>query len=176
MAAIMAKRKTGRLKLFQWALMAGMVVFILTACGSKQTAGPGEDARNGGTTLGLQVARTASSQIGKPYKYGGASPQDGFDCSGIIYWAYGQHGVRVPRVSAEQFKTGQAVSRDKLAPGDIMVFGEASIPFHAGIYTGDNKFVHSLGTGHKVRIESLNTPPWNQMFMTGRRVITEQHR
>ena len=124
------------------------------------------------TSSGTGVARTAATQIGRPYRSGGASPQRGFDCSGLVYWAYGQHNVQVPRATTGQAKAGKSISRSGLMPGDIVVFKEPSGPnqLHTGIYTGNNNFVHSPNSRSSVRIDSLNTSHWRKAFVSGRRV------
>ena len=71
---------------------------------------------------GSKVLRTAMSQYGAKYKYGKASPSDGFDCSGLIFWAYGKHGITVPRHTAAQSKAGKWVAARNARQGDIVVF------------------------------------------------------
>ena len=72
------------------------------------------------------IVRTASSQEGKQYRMGGASPSRGFDCSGLIWWAYRQNGLKVPRVTVDQARAGYAVPKSSPRPGDIMVFRTSS--------------------------------------------------
>lgn len=123
--------------------------------------------------LGLKVARTASTQIGRPYRSGGETPNKGFDCSGLIYWSYLQNGVKVPRVTTDQARAGRSVPRNKLQPGDIVVFRARSGPngLHTGIYTGQGKFIHSPNSRSKVRVDALSTPYWAKTFMTARRIV-----
>lgn len=125
------------------------------------------------STLGSRIVRTASTQIGKPYRSGGDSPSKGFDCSGLIYWSFLQNNVTVPRVTTAQARAGQPVSRNSLRPGDILVFRTASSPngLHTGIYVGQGKFIHSPNRRSKVRVDSLSTPIWAKSFLTGRRII-----
>ena len=68
---------------------------------------------------GSKVLRTAMSQYGAKYKYGKASPSDGFDCSGLIFWAYGKHGITVPRHTAAQSKAGKWVAARNARQGDL---------------------------------------------------------
>ena len=95
------------------------------------------------------IVRTASSQEGKQYRMGGASPSRGFDCSGLIWWAYRQNGLKVPRVTVDQARAGYAVPKSSPRPGDIMVFRTSSGPrgLHTGIYAGNNTFIHSPSRG-----------------------------
>lgn len=126
------------------------------------------------STLGVKVVRTASTQIGKPYRSGGESPSRGFDCSGLIYWSFRQNGVPVPRVTTEQARAGRPVSRNNLQPGDIVVFRTSSSPhgLHTGLYAGQGKFIHSPNRRSKVRVDSLSTPAWAKSFLTARRIVS----
>ena len=144
--------------------------FLLTACGSK---GFKSKYSRYSKTKGYAVAKTAQSQIGRYYRYGGSSPKTGFDCSGLIMWAYKKHGITVPRVTSGQAKTGYKVSYKKARPGDIVVFRSSgtSSGYHTAMHVGNNKFVHSPRTGAKVRIESLNSTYWKPRLHSIRRVI-----
>lgn len=120
-----------------------------------------------------KVVKTAYSQMGKKYRSGGASPQKGFDCSGLIWWAYRQHGVNVPRITTDQAKTGHAVPKAKPRPGDIVVFRTGNSPrgLHTGIYAGGGSFIHSPRSGERVRMESLDIPYWKSKLIAVRRVV-----
>lgn len=117
------------------------------------------------------VARTACSQMGKKYCPGGASPQKGFDCSGLVWWSYRQHGVNVPRITTDQARAGKKISRKQIKAGDIMVFRVNRSPrgLHTGLYAGDNQFIHSPSSGKRVRIDSLD-PYWRDKLIAIRRV------
>ena len=119
---------------------------------------------------GTSVVRVARSQTGVPYRTGGTSPQRGFDCSGLIYWVYQQHGVAVPRVAKSQALFGNRVSAGALRPGDIVAF-RVNGDYHTGIYSGNGKFIHSPKAGSRVREESINTNYWSDRFVGGRRVL-----
>lgn len=109
-----------------------------------------------------KVVRTAYTQVGKKYRSGGASPQKGFDCSGLVWWSYDQNGIKVPRRSIEQAKTGKKISKKSAQPGDIVIFRINQSPsgLHTGIYAGDGKFIHSPSSGKQVCLESLRAPSW----------------
>lgn len=109
-----------------------------------------------------KIVRTAYAQVGKRYRPGGASPQKGFDCSGLVWWSYRQNGIKVPRRSTEQAKTGKKIPRRSAQPGDIVVFRTSQSPsgLHTGIYAGDGKFIHSPSSGKQVCLESLSAPSW----------------
>ena len=119
---------------------------------------------------GADIAATAKSQLGKPYRRGGISPRQGFDCSGLVYWACAQHGIAVPRTSKEQADVGHKVTRSALRPGDIVVFKSLWSGYHSGIYLGQGRFIHSPRPKTRVRIESLDLDYWKKRFVEGRRV------
>ncbi|MDX6568379.1 MAG: hypothetical protein QOH15_957 [Gaiellales bacterium] len=113
----------------------------------------------------------ASQFIGTAYHFGGASPATGFDCSGLAQYAYGQSGVTLPRVAADQYKVGQPVDRASLAPGDLVFFQDSTgyIP-HEGIYLGNDQFLQAPHTGDVVKISSLDDPYYAGQFAGGRRM------
>ena len=119
------------------------------------------------------VAETARTQLGVRYHWGGASPQDGFDCSGLIYWAFAQHGIILPRVSWEQYRVGREVYGRDLRPGDLVffrIYGN-SRSLHVGIMTAPGVFIHSPKAGGVVSESSLNNPFWKKHFIGGKRVM-----
>jgi cell wall-associated NlpC family hydrolase len=113
------------------------------------------------------VVGVAMSQLGTPYVWGGMSP-GGFDCSGLIAWAYSQVGVSLPHHAASQYNYGAPVSRDELQPGDLVFFDGLG---HAGIYVGGDSFIHAPHTGDVVKISSLNDS-WYASTWVGARRIT----
>lgn len=147
-------------------LLIGVIgVTSLEAC-SKKPIG----ATPAGSAKGSAVCRSARSQIGVKYKYGRASPKEGFDCSGLLYWAFKQHGVSLPRTAQGQSAAGHWIQKSKLAPGDIVVF-KISSGYHTGLYIGNNKFIHAPKAGDKVREESMGVEYWSKRYYTGRRVL-----
>ncbi|MDR1125374.1 MAG: C40 family peptidase [Deltaproteobacteria bacterium] len=116
------------------------------------------------------LCRTARSQVGTRYKYGGSTPKTGFDCSGLLVWAYKQHGLSIPRTAKAQSSAGRSVQRNKLAPGDIVVFRIKS-GYHTGMYTGNNRFIHSPRSGSSVREDQLDSSYWKKAYTGARRLI-----
>ncbi|MEP7334142.1 MAG: NlpC/P60 family protein [Actinomycetota bacterium] len=98
------------------------------------------------------VVGIAMRYLGVPYKWGGASPSTGFDCSGFIMYVYAQIGVSLPHYTGSQYAMGTPVSRDQLAPGDLVFFDGLG---HNGIYIGGNNFIHAPHTGDVVKISSM---------------------
>ncbi|MBN2410022.1 MAG: C40 family peptidase, partial [Candidatus Aminicenantes bacterium] len=104
-----------------------------------------------------QLVTTAERFMGAEYSWGGASSRDGFDCSGLARAIYQLNGLNLPRSSAEQFRAGTAVPKDRLLKGDLVFF--AASPnhtiSHVGIYVGESAFIHAPGKDRKVRKDSL---------------------
>jgi cell wall-associated NlpC family hydrolase len=113
------------------------------------------------------VVGVALSQLGTPYVWGGAAP-GGFDCSGLVMWAYAQVGVSLPHSSYAQYGYGVPVSRDQLQPGDLVFFDGLG---HVGIYIGGGQFVHAPHTGDVVKISSLGESWYSAMFVGARRIL-----
>jgi cell wall-associated NlpC family hydrolase len=118
------------------------------------------------------AALQARFAIGTPYRYGGSSPQTGFDCSGLVAHVYERAwGMALPRSTVGQRHVGHAVKRAQLLPGDLVFYNTRNRPFsHVGIYLGDGQFVHAPRRGQRVRIESVDTPYWRARFDGARRL------
>lgn len=115
----------------------------------------------------------AHSAIGTPYVLGGSAP-GGFDCSGLVRWAYNSVGVKLPRTAREQSVIGEKINDpDKMRAGDIVAFHHPKRGYHTGIYVGDGKFIHSPRKRTRVRINSLQDPYFNSTFLGARRVSLE---
>jgi len=111
----------------------------------------------------------AMGLVGTPYRYGGNTVEGGFDCSGLIAYVYRQSaGVATPRTVAQLAGFGDLVSREELRSGDLVIFGGVR-PTHAGIYVGENRFVHAPSTGGEVRLERIDGPYWSRLKMEMRR-------
>ena len=142
----------------------------LAGCGKSVVSG-GETTRQGKIS-GPAVVSTARSQLGVPYKYGGVSPKTGFDCSGLIYWSYGQYGFSVPRQASGQASAGKAVQKSQLQQGDIVVFRiSGRNGLHTGLYSGNGRFIHSPSSGKKIREDSINDDYWKRRYVSARRVL-----
>jgi len=105
-----------------------------------------------------EIVSTAKSFIGVPYRWGGASPEYGFDCSGLSMAVYHLNGLNLPRSSNAQWQVGSPVNRSQLSKGDLVFFatsGGGKIS-HVGIYAGGDKFIHAPGVNERIRVDSLS--------------------
>ena len=117
------------------------------------------------------VLQRAFALLGTPYRWGGSSPDGGFDCSGLVGYVFRSIGVDLPRVSRAMANEGVAITdRTALAEGDLVFFGRRGRVDHVGIYVGDGKFLHAPRTGRDVTVSSLTSGYWAQKYMEARRV------
>ncbi len=108
--------------------------------------------------------------VGTPYRYGGNTPDTGFDCSGLIGYIYQTlAGVASPRTVSMLKDWGQPVVSTNIRTGDLVLFVEGGVPTHAGIYVGGGRFVHAPSTGGKVRLDDLNSKYWMTQEVAFRR-------
>jgi cell wall-associated NlpC family hydrolase len=119
----------------------------------------------GGTT-GVQAVRIALQFLGVPYRWGGADPISGFDCSGLAMYVYAQLGISLTHYTGSQFEEGRPVVPWALQPGDLLFFHpSARGPQHEGIYIGGGRFVQAPHTGDVVKISSLAEPTYSAGFV-----------
>ena len=124
-------------------------------------------------SLVKNVLQRAFSLLGTPYRWGGSSPESGFDCSGLVGYVFRTIGIDLPRVSRAMADEGTKVaSRDALAEGDLVFFGKRGHIDHVGIYVGEGKFLHAPRTGRDVTVSSLTTGYWSQKYLEARRLAT----
>lgn len=116
----------------------------------------------------------AMQYLGYRYTYGGASPSTGFDCSGLTSYVAKHFGYRIGRSAADQLSAGTYVSRADLQPGDIVLFertySSSARATHAGIYIGNNQFIHAANSRTGVVIGDLNSSYYSSRFVCGRRL------
>lgn len=112
----------------------------------------------------------ALALVGSPYAAGGASPEVGFDCSGLVAYVYARAlGRNLPRNTFDLARSGAAVSDPQ--PGDLLFYNTQRRPFsHVGIYLGESRFVHAPSTGGAVRIENMRLAYWAKRFDGARRI------
>lgn len=131
-------------------------------------------------TAKLTAMNKLLSQMGKPYRWGGMSPNTGFDCSGLIYYAY-KDVVRIhmPRTANEMYHLRDAapVKKGELESGDLVFFhiSNRGAADHVGVYLGNGRFIQSPRTGSDIRISYLNEDYWQDHYVGARRVVTPKN-
>lgn len=153
------------MRICRWLLLLVSVISLL-ACAGPQTVSRSVEKPVPvvvpPSTAAPTVIGTARQMLGAPYRYGGTSP-GGFDCSGLVNYAYRSAGIRIPRTSSEQFQQSNRVSLQDLQPGDLLFF-RLSPPkiSHVAIYDRDGRFIHAPSSGKRVSYASLDNPYWRK--------------
>jgi cell wall-associated NlpC family hydrolase len=156
---------------------------LLAACGRKDTrpappvAGPATRdwpvvAPNDPAAANAVLMR-AISLVGTPYRYGGNTPEGGFDCSGLVNYVFRDMlDLRLPRTSRELAAyQGPRIEPHRLATADLVFFGSGGQVTHVGIYVGEGRFVHAPSTGGTVRLDHLDGSYWRRNYSGARRVL-----
>jgi len=150
----------------RWYLVWTLLLILLAGCaGTAQV----EQSAVGSVIPGAggkdEVVASARRVIGAHYQFGGASPQQGFDCSGLVQYSYAQAGLQAPRTVSQQKR--QATPRDlvNLQPGDLLFFDTRYKGGHVGIFAGNGQFIHAPSSGGRVRIDQLDDPYWRRRIV-----------
>jgi len=116
------------------------------------------------------IVRTAKRFIGVPYQWGGTSPHEGFDCSGLAMVAYQLNGLQLPRTSRAQYHAGQPTKKDQIKPGDLVFFNKqlGRRVSHVGIYAGNGSFIHAPREGEVITTTSLSNRYFRRRFVGAR--------
>jgi len=153
----------------------GLLVGVAIGFGSRTVATVSPPATVEGDAA--DIVRTALGALGRPYEWGGTAA-NGFDCSGLVQYAYGEHGIRLPRRAREQADAGSEVTPvvEALRPGDILLFSaeRGAGVTHVGLYAGEGKFIHSAGEAVKLSLLDPHDPDgayWLARWVGARRVI-----
>lgn len=125
-----------------------------------------------------QVIFQLQKQIGKPYVWGGQTPEQGFDCSGLVFYAFNPVLSRnLPRTANGMFqdRTLRPVRQEKLRRGDLVFFNINQRPGadHVGVYIGDGQFIEAPRTGLNIRVSQLSDAFWQDHYLGARRILTE---
>ena len=119
-------------------------------------------------TLGQRAARIAVKAVGVPYRWGGSSPSTGFDCSGLVSWAYGRIGIALPHSSYALYDKGRPVPVARLRAGDVLFFSGLG---HVGLYVGRGRMVHAPHSGRLVEVVRLGRSGYGGRLVGARRIV-----
>ena len=148
------------------ALVAGAVAGPAAAIVDESSRGP--NAPVPPPTRAERAVTVALDAVGTPYHWGGESPATGFDCSGLVRWAYGRVGVDLPHNSYALYGEGRRVPQSGMEPGDILFFEGFG---HVGLYLGRGRMVHAPQTGRNVEVVRLSTTNYGARLVGARRVV-----
>ena len=165
------------------ALLALSTALLLAACGGSDNVRPGARQQSvahawpsvqpSDPAKANAVLMRAISLVGTPYRYGGNTPEGGFDCSGLVTYVFRDMlDLRLPRTSRELAATqGPRIATDRLAGGDLVFFGSGGQVSHVGIYVGEGRFVHAPNSGGTVRLDRLDGAWWRDHYTGARRLL-----
>lgn len=160
--------------------MLGAMALLLAACASTPPSRHGAISRAPRAPIvepsaGLEeISIQAMALVGTPYRYGGNTPDSGFDCSGLVRYVVARAAsVQLPRTTEAMGSRGTPLERSQVASGDLVFFNTTGRPnSHVGIYVGQNRFVHAPSTGGTVRLEDMTKSYWASRYNGARRVAT----
>jgi len=116
-----------------------------------------------------QIVFTAMQMVGVPYQWGGSTPE-GFDCSGLVQYAYSNAGLRLPRTAEAQLDASAPLTLENAQAGDLLFFRDGGHTSHVAIYLGQGRFVHAPSTGGQVSLDSFGNAYWRMRFARAGRV------
>jgi len=162
--------------------LIGFLSIVLGGCASQPLRLPDAESEPAAATAPLihvtdrasGVALQALAYLGTPYRTGGLSPRTGFDCSGLVAYAYREGaGMALPRNTFDLSRQGEPIERAALRPGDLVFYNTQRREYsHVGIYLGEDRFIHAPTSGGEVRVENLRADYWMRRYSGARRVIT----
>ncbi len=139
----------------------------------KEYAVAKQKKRGGRSYLRNELVGTAKKFIGVPYRWGGSSRREGFDCSGLTMVVYQLNGLNLPRSSKQQYRVGRPIRRSQLSQGDLVFFATSGgrRVSHVGIYVGNGRFIHAPGRGKRIRTELLTTKYFKTRYVGARTYV-----
>ena len=149
------------------ALLAAALGLALAGCGMFQSRA--DEQRE-------TVVETALDQVGEDYQYGGADPDDGFDCSGLVVYSYREAGLKLPRSAAAQRKGGRAIKLSQAKPGDLLFYrfnDRKPGDLHVVIFLGDGEAVHAPVRDGEVEVIKIGARHWRDRYVGATRYIRE---
>lgn len=158
-------------------VLSSMALLLVTACSIVPNkppvtiiASPQVNINKPTETLGDVIVQSAKLQMGTPYKFGGNSPREGFDCSGLALYSHHINGLSIPRSTSDQFKLGKHINRTELNAGDLLFFRTMGQSVsHVGIYIENDIFIHAPNSRKNVEIETLDNPYYKRRYLGARR-------
>lgn len=160
-------------------LLAAALILLLAACASiAPVRSPNISPGAPPATIANNVLIRAIGLVGTPYRWGGNTPESGFDCSGLVDYVFrSEAGLRLPRTShAIAALDAPKVARDDLQAGDLLFFGRRHRVNHVAIYVGNGRFVNAPDKGGTVRLDHLDGYYWRDHFLFAKRVLTPRVR
>ena len=163
-------------------LLAALLALALGACSSAPKRAPVRSVAPGLAITDVtpadpfranNVLIRALGLVGTPYRWGGNTPEGGFDCSGLVGYVFRDAAsLSLPRTTREiALFDASTPPRNRLASGDLVLFGKGRSVFHVGIYVGEGRFVHAPSTGGTVRLDRVDGPYWRDHYAGARRVL-----
>lgn len=170
-AAVSAGAGTGRLTLSCGGMEYAPAMLCAASRDAAEEAEPAEAQPTAEELLGREAADLALQFLGWKYKYGGSTPETGFDCSGFVCYIYGQLGYKLERVANDQAKQGAAIEPEDIMPGDLIAFHTSGkYVGHVGLYVGSGYYIHAMGEAYGVVLTSLENG-YSQREYDVRRII-----
>jgi len=160
-------------------IAAAVVIAVLAGCATTQApvtthgnVAPPVVATPPDDGLAPELVMKALSLIGVPYRYGGTTPETGFDCSGLVRHVFGEvAGYALPYDAKGMSTLGRRVEAGELQPGDLVFFNTLRRPYsHVGIYVGDRRFIHAPSSGGMVEVVDMAQRYWRQHYNGARRL------
>lgn len=156
-----------------WRVLVLILLVLLAACSSRVPRRVAPPLSGVQAAVANDVLFRALGLVGTPYRWGGNTPEGGFDCSGLVGYVYREAaGLSLPRTSAAMSELqAPRLDGEALVPGDLVFFGRRGRISHVGIYVGERRFVHAPNAGGTVRLDSLDGAWWRENFAFGRRIL-----
>ncbi len=157
-------------------LLTTLVTTQISGCATVQQPSVGR-ADEAESRLSIEsaypVMEIAESLRGKPYRYGGITPE-GFDCSGFVHYVYRKAGLSIPRTTRDQYRTSRRLPIEKAKPGDLLFFRISSRKLsHVGLYAGNGRFIHASTSQNRIADSSLRDPYWHDRLIGVGRVYRD---
>ena len=161
-----------RSRLFTFAVAVGVAAIAIGPTGAiagDSSRRPGAVVPAPAPTRGERAVKIALEAVGTPYRWGGESPATGFDCSGLVRWAYGSVGVDLPHNSYALYSEGRRVPESGMEAGDVLFFEGLG---HVGLYLGRGRMVHAPQSGQNVEVIRLASTNYGTRLIGARRVAS----